>query len=408
MLRAHYGNDALPERVGHHLLAAGDHEAALDPLSVAAKRRFDRGDYDRALAIVLEREQALSAMMIGLQDKRWIEGWLLTVRAGLARNDYDAAEQVLQRAEQHAVDNYQVAEICLLHAEMCWHRAQMTEALELAESTQRQFRALGDRLGEADCRAIAAKCHLEGTGDFARALVEARAARKSYEDLSDRDRIAAAEYLESKILVEIGDLDGAERQCLAAELYHSAEGHRMGLAKCANQLGEIARLRRRLAEAESLYMKSLTLLEAMSSESATAVRVNLALVLVQRSLFGRALPMLRQLQSELTQAGMERAYGHIDYALLACLAAEKHWDAFDDQLALCGQWVPARGRVDKDYAALAEQAAGFASQVSDNERAGAALSLAIVHLDAIGKSEHANSLREQLVRLGTRRSDRAP
>ena len=49
------------------------------------------------------------------------------------------------------------------------------------------------------------------------------AARKYYEQVSDRDRLAECAYLLSTILVELGKLDDAEEVCGAAEQHHTGQ-----------------------------------------------------------------------------------------------------------------------------------------------------------------------------------------
>ena len=399
MLRDRYrGADGLSERIGHHLQAAKDHEAALAPLLDAAQRRFDRGDFDRARSIIAERERALDALGAPEGDARRIDGWLLVARTCLAQHDYDNMVDKLSRAEQSATEPLQHAAIGQLRAEFQWHRGEMSEAIELARKARKKYEAAGDLRGAADCRRIAARCHREGTADLDKALVEAQAARSFYEQTDDRDRLAECAYLLSTILVELGNLDGAEEVCAAAAQHHQSEGHRFGIAKCANQRGEIARLRGQLADAEQQYMAAVELLEEMGTDS-VGPRLNLALVMVERTHYGRALPQLRRLRRELGRTEYKRAYGHIDYAMLTCFAAENDWLSFDDQLTVAAEWVPVKGRVDKDYAALAEKAAGFASRAQQNERACQALALAAEHHSALGRTAHAQKLRKRMKML---------
>jgi eukaryotic-like serine/threonine-protein kinase len=386
------------ERLGHHLFMAGQHAESLVELDRAIRYRFDRGDFDRVRQILRERSQVLDAVRARSTDPRRVEDRLWSVRVELARGDFDAAGKELWEAEVTAHEPWQLARVVQLHAEVRWAQGKMKEAEQLAEGARQQFEAIGDRGGAADCQRITAKCLLEGRADYPRALRCTQRARKAYVDLADADRLAECDYLEAKILTELNDYDAALASCRSALQHHRLQGHRLGLAKCANQMGEIARMRGTLEDAERHYMRSLALLEAMGSESARGPRLNLALVWIHRGQLDKALGELRHLQRELS-ATEARALGYVDYALLPCLAFEREWLAFDEQLDRARQWVPETGRVDKDYASLAEKAAGLAEMQGERARAIAVLELAATHWQALGKIDRADLSRRRITAI---------
>ena len=381
-----------PERVGHHLRAAGDHEAALEPLLEAARQRLERGDFDRIENLMNERREAMRSIGLSESDPRWVAGHLLHAKALLTQGNYDAAEEPLTASEHHARIPAQAAELRRLRAEALWQAGKMRKAIVVAHEARRQFEALGDPLGAADCRRIAAVCHLEGTGDHGAALREARAARRAYVEAGDLDRLADCDYLEGKVLVELGDPAAGREAVLAARRRHRSEGQRYGLAKCANALGEISRLRGELDEAERWYVRAYDMFESMGSPSGTVPRLNLALILVKRGDFIRATNVFRALQPAFLAAGTVRAYGFVDYGLAVCLAQQGDWAEFDRHLEAAEEWVPDRGRVDKDYAGLAELAGDHALEHGERGRAAKAYALAAAHWRALGRGDHADAL----------------
>lgn len=397
MLRARYGaTDELSERLGRHLHLGDEGGEAMALYEQAIVYRFDRGDFDRVRQIVELRSQLLDQGGAAPDDRRRVQGMLWIVRLRLARGDYAAARRELRRAETLSRDHADLATICKLHAELCWARGQMQEAEQLAEGARRQFEALPDPKGAADCRRIAAKCLLEGSGDARKALAEAQAARAVYEASGDRDRLADCDYLEAKIRTELGEHEAAAAACVAARDHYRAMGHRLGLAKCANQLGEIARLLGHLGDAESHYLRSLELLEAVGSDQAVGLRLNLALLLVERKRYRRALEELRRLEQQIAENVGGRAMAFVDYALLPCLASEQEWIALDRQLDRARQWIPETGRVDKDHAALAERAATLAETMGERARAMNLLQLALDHWQALGRTDRADLTRRRL------------
>ncbi len=397
MLRARYGTtDELAERLGRHLHLGGNVSEALAFYEQAIAYRFDRGDFDRVRQVVELRSRVLDIGGAAPDDRRRVQGMLWIVRLRLARGDYNTARRELRRAETLSRDHADLATICKLHAELRWARGQMQEAEQLAEGARRQFEALGDESGAADCRRIVANSLLEGSGDARRALVQAQAARAIFESSGDRDRLADCDYLEAKIRTELGEYEAAAAACVAAQHHHRAMGHRLGLAKCANQLGEIARLLGHLGDAEGHYLTSLELLEAMGSDQAVGLRLNLALVLIERKRYRRALDELRRLQDQLAEGVAGRAMAYVDYGLLPCLASEQEWLALDRQLDRARQWVPETGRVDKDHAALAERAATLAETMGERTRAMKLLQLALDHWQALGRTDRVDLAQRRL------------
>lgn len=400
MLRARYDEAGeIAERLGRHLHLGGEVREALAFYEQAIAYRFERGDFDRVRQVIDVRSQLLDQGGAAPDDRRRVQGRLWSVRLCLAQGDYAAARRELRKAETLSRDHGDLATICKLHAELRWARGQMQQAEQLAEGARRQFEALGDLGGAADCRRIVAKSLLEGSGDARQALAQAQAARVVYEAAGDRDRLADCDYLEAKIRTELGEYEAAAAACIAAQDHHRAMGHRLGLAKCANQLGEIARLLGQLGEAEGHYLRSLELLEAMGSDQAVGLRLNLALVLIERKRYRRALEELRRLQDQLAEGVAGRAMAYVDYAILPCLASEQEWLALDQQLDRARQWVPETGRVDKDHAALAERAATLAETVGERDRAMSLLRLALDHWQALGKTDRARLTRRRLEAL---------
>ncbi|HHH31828.1 MAG TPA: hypothetical protein ENK57_26240 [Polyangiaceae bacterium] len=400
MLRARHGEtDELAERLGRHLHLGGELAEAQAFYEQAIRYRFERGDFDRVKQVVGLRSKLLDEGGVAPDDPRRIRGMLWMVEMQLARGDYAAARRELRRAETVSRDHADLATICQLHAELRWAQGDMHQAEQLAEDARLQLEALNDPRGAADCRQIAAKSMLEGSGDARKALEQARAARRAYESLSDRNRLADCDYLEAKILTELGEFEAAAAACIAAQDHHHAMGHRLGLAKCANQLGEIARLLGRLEDAERHYLRSLELLEAMGSDQVVGLRLNLALVLIERQRYRRAREELERLRERLEGRVGGRAMAYVDYALLPCLASEQEWLALGLQIDRAKQWVPETGRVDKDHAALAERAATMAETMGERDRAMDLLQLALEHWEALGKTDRADLTRRRLEAL---------
>ncbi|HKI01970.1 MAG TPA: hypothetical protein VKK31_08325 [Thermoanaerobaculia bacterium] len=81
--RAAAGERGTAERLGHHLLLAGERAAALEPLLDGARERRGTSDYPAAHGLLDERETALRDLGVSEGDPRWGQGWVVRARIHL-------------------------------------------------------------------------------------------------------------------------------------------------------------------------------------------------------------------------------------------------------------------------------------------------------------------------------------
>ena len=83
------GERGISERLGRHLLLAGQPDSAVDFLLSGARERRETSDYGPAQALLAMRDDALQSLAAGRRDPRWGEGWVLRARIHLHQGQLD-------------------------------------------------------------------------------------------------------------------------------------------------------------------------------------------------------------------------------------------------------------------------------------------------------------------------------
>ena len=116
------------------------------------------------------------------------------------------------------------------------------------------------------------------------------------------------------------------RQALEADRRY---GRRRGEGAVLNALAEIAREDGHLAEAESLYERSIAAFRDVSHPYYCIPLLNLGMVQLERGELQRARPLLEEARQRAAQTGMRAIEGASSLALLPCVARAGDWLAWD-------------------------------------------------------------------------------
>ena len=434
----------LQERLGHHLLAAGEPMRAFAHLMSAA-RAFDQQGISRAASRVVARaEDALDAMQVPTDDRRrcacrllmalievrrhhprrWLDelrrwcdvaeaaGWTeLEVEAhwilgeALQKSDQlDAAGAVLlaglARAEAEGLQRLQ-QEIRAGLALLRMRRGDQAGATPLLQEILAQ-----PPLADAPTVQLVARLNLASIariqGDLPAAEAHAAQAIAAGRAAGALDVVAHGLLILGAVADQRGDLAAAAdhlRESL--ELVRRTSKFR-AISLTWNSLGEVARRQGALEEAERCYRTSLAWAEA-SGRPVEAPQINLALLLARRGRYTAAQDLLVVVQARARALGDRFTAWHCAAFRLPALAGLGDWAGFDAALGEVQAEAPASGgtgrRFNQDIAEEATFAGELALAAGEVARTRAAWTLALAHWQGLGRAPEAAALAARLATL---------
>jgi serine/threonine protein kinase/tetratricopeptide (TPR) repeat protein len=382
-VRERAGDRGVAERLGRHLLQAGEHDAALAPLLRGARERRERSDYRGARALLDQRDEILDQLGAPVHDARRGEGWVLRARIHLHQGRLGEVFHWAERTEAAAAGPGWTeirAEAVRLRGDAARRRGDLGGAAALYESCV----ALGEETNGA-------AASLWGLGDLARQKGDLNRARELFDrsrHLYDArgDHHGVADYLIglADLSRHAGELETAQGLYLEAEVRFEELGNQYGVSRGLNGLGEIARLRGDLVRADRLYHRAESILTAVRSADGLFPRFNQALVALAQKDFPRAGGILEDCREMVEALGWGGLLGCIHLARLSCLAQTRAWSTWDDAFGLGALAVRSAGLVDPDVAGAAELAWRTAEAAGQPARARAAWELALEQYRRLG------------------------
>lgn len=347
------------DRRARHLLAAGDHAAALAPLERAARLYFYEGDYRQAEGLVRRHREAVEAIAPPAADARWGETWLLSGEVAQCLGALDESESWVRRAEEAArrhgwrsVLSRSLEE----RARIAWLRGRAGEALRWAEAAEREAAALTDPVHAARCRRLLAVLWLD-RGDADLALTFLEQARAAFEALGDSMNLAHCYMFLGRALASAGRLEEAEAAYDRAQRVYDRSGSRWGAAEALGESGDLLRWRGDIEGAADRYRRAMEGLEALGSPDAIYARIHLGLAYVESGAVAGARALLEESLERMAAAGLNVGVAMVHVALAACAAAEEDWTACDRRLVGAADDLRRSGYVNVDVARMAERCA---------------------------------------------------
>ena len=391
---------APPDRLGRHLLAAGETRDAIDALLAAAERAWAVDDYGAAADLLTRRERAMERIGFTVEDARWGDGWVLRSLVVWRMGDRPSAEALARRAEEGAKRyGWLGVEVKTLdvQARMARFRGDQEDALALAARALETAERLGDPRRLAAARRIHGRVLVDRARfDEGKALLEQ--ARETYEELNDLPGVIDCERTMYSIARQRGDLVEARRIAETLRGIQELRGHRWGLGLALECLGEVARHSGNLAEAEDWYRQSQVQFRSVSATDprAQASSINLGITLMGQGRFIEADSLLQEAAEVLKRHDSRALYGVALCMLAASAVGRRAWDEVD-RLLLEGQAVLRPMRfADIDLAIVAVQTADRAEAAGERGRAKMILGLALEQYKLLGRDDDAAAIRERL------------
>jgi serine/threonine protein kinase/tetratricopeptide (TPR) repeat protein len=347
-----------PDRVARHLLGAGRPAEAIAPLTAAIESALDQGSIGPAQAQLDTRTDLLTSLSLPAEDPRWGHGWVLAARLAQLSGDFKRAAAFTQRTGQ-AADRYgwtpvQAQLEYVLGASMR-DRGQAAEAQAHVERGLTLAEQVGDARTAARCRAVLAQIFLRlGRMDAAVPLFERT--RAAFLELDDPGSAALCDIALARISKQAGAVQAAEAHNATAHGLFEQAGHRDGLARCANQRGDLLRLRGALHEAADAYREALEGWQVIDAPAAVYAQANLALTLVEAGRADEALRSLNDARATFERLRQWPMVAAVTAAALPCHAAAGDWAAFERDLASAKTLIAHTGLIDVDSAQMLELA----------------------------------------------------
>ncbi len=374
MLMPRAGERGVAERLGRHLVLAGERSAALGPLLAGAGERRGTSDYPAAQALVAEREQVLRELGVPEDHPHWGEGWVIRARIHLHQGTLEEVFRWAGRAEAAAAGDWTPvrAEALRLLGDAARRRGDLDRAAVLYE----RCIALPENLHGA-------AAGFWGLGDVARQRGRQEEARGFFDRSLDLYREIGDEHGVADHGIAVADLARQGHELArAADLYRQtcsrfeALGNRYGVARSLNGMGDIARLQGDPDTATRRYRRSLTILEGLRSADAIFPRLNLALIDLAQQRLTAAEETFREARESLERLGWGGLLACVHVSLLACAAQARDWQAWDDHFTLGGPALRQSGLLDPDVAWCAELAGHLTEWAGQPSRARAVYGLA--------------------------------
>lgn len=361
--RAVAGERGVAERLGRHLLLAGQPDTAVDFLLSGARERRETSDYGPAQALLSLRDDALQSLEAARRDPRWGEGWVLRARIHLHQGQLNEVFRWAGRAVTGGADaewNRIRSEALRLLGDAARRRGDLAQAVDLYQrcvsTTENPHGVAASLWGLGDV--------LRQRGDLAKARRFFDRSHRIYEEIGDEHGLGDHLIGLADLARQRRNLDEAGRLYGEARERFESLGNQYGVARALNGLGEASRMRGDLARAGGLYLQSLGILERLSSADGIFPRVNLALVDLGGERFAEARGVLEEILPHLEDLGWGGLLACVHTARLACAIHSRDWAAWEESYARASELLGASGIQDPDVA----WAAGVAARLAEEAR----------------------------------------
>lgn len=393
------GRASAAERIGHHLRAAGRLEASLEPLLRAAERRRDRGDYDRALALLQTREQSIEEA--GGDPERSAEGKVVQARIAGNRAHFDQAaalcEDVLAAAEEQGWGSV-VAEAMRTLAFAWWQQGRYDEAEALYRDARRRFEDHGAPLGLGRCE-LGLGIAAYHRGDLREADQRFLHAHSVFRKAGILRGVVDALGWRGILSRRLGHNGEAQQRFREAMEAAESAGLRFAANAVRNSLAVTYRSMKQPRKAEAVFRRVLAEAELLGTGEAVWPCINLGLLRLADGEPQKAAVFLRRALAMLEDSGRVTFAGGVRVALMACAGAQGQWSEWADHHAAALAAFEASSVPHPDVGEAAEGAARSARDADRPDEERQALHIALSQWQGLGNEEAIDRVQQRLSEL---------
>jgi tetratricopeptide (TPR) repeat protein len=365
------GTKVAPERLGLHLLAAGDGEAALEPLLRGAQRLRHLAEMSTGLRLLDLRAEAMEQLDLPPSDERWGEGWNIRSVLHNALGRMDEARRWGERSVRSG-RRFGWGE-ALAGGLQCaawgpFWAGDLPTARRMLEEAVAWYERHDNPVAEAG-----ASLSLAYVAMFERKMDEARARSRRAEELhrTTDNKVGAVEAYRLRSTIErmAGNYQEAMRVSREVIARMGQLGNEIGTAEAHNELAETARYIEDWPLAETHYRAALSVYVARGSLIADIMRTNLSLLMLAQGRLVEAESILDQLPARIAVEDSWLVACVVGLARMAVAAGKADWEAWDREAAVVQEVAASGNSHDRDTAWTAEIAAGIADEMGAHMRA---------------------------------------
>jgi len=390
------------ERIGRHLMVAGEPLEAERHLLAGARERRQSGDYGHAEALLLEREELLKSLGVPADDERWGLGWVLEARLALLRTGGRViAEEIATRAE-NAARRHEWPRVLALalreRAKIANTLGDHARGLRWAREAVRVAEGLGDR-------GLAARCRMDigdlliSRGSLSEAVESYRAALEDLVPLGLDNDVATATRSLGLAAYQAGNFEEAAIEIGRAMAQYEKQGLRWSIGFCLNALGDIRRAQGDFTAAEVAYQGAISCYRAVESNEVVIPMINLGFGYSDQGRYADARPVLEEGLEKVHAQGRRGIEGCVHVAMLPSLGALADWPAWDRHFERGEALLEETGFIEIDIARMAERAGDIAAEAGHRGRARQAYGLAQVQYWGLDREQDASRIDERVEEL---------
>jgi tetratricopeptide (TPR) repeat protein len=386
------------ERLGRHLLMAGNVVPALGKLLDGARERQRSGETAAARRLLDYRERALRQLDLPPTDQLWGLGWVERADLDLESDRIADAEPLLNKTWQAAkAHGWSRAELRarVVRGRLHLRSGNLPQAIEVLSEARQEAERRGNTSLAARTLVELAVVHIR-LGQLDAASADLTTARGLYRSLGDEYGLACCGWHFGRLAMARCALDDARKFIEAARTRFSRVGARAGKAECTNGLGDLYRMLGQSDQAENYYRQAMQELDAIGHASAAFPRLNLGVVLVEREKAVAARRLIEPLLRSPTIRSRPALAAGAHLVLLAAVADSGDWSAWDHHVGRAGALLASTGIVDRDNALLAQIGGERAVRGGEVDRARSAFGLAWQQLDALGDTAAVERIEERV------------
>jgi tetratricopeptide (TPR) repeat protein len=397
MLAGRASAPGLQERIGRHLVAAGEADASLEPLLEGAREKIRLSDYHSAGDLLDIRERMLERLALPAADERWGRGWLAQCLVHENRRELSHAKALASRCVESARRHGWSSLIAIAFR---WRGILAFHSGDLSEADAMFARAEG-LVGDDGTQRGHILRHWAKTmgrmGDTTGAAAHLEAALDLFNIAGFELESAHCIYDMAALRQSVPDTLGAAEDLLNAALdIYQEQDYMAGVGDCWNGLAEVHRKRGNLAAAEEAYETAQKHLSRVGAMRAVVPLINQGLIRLERGASELARPIFEQSLATLDGSGREVLEAYCHLGLLSCSADLREWHQFDHHLSQATKTLAQAGIADRDLAWPAERGGDRAVAEGERGRAVQAWQLALAQWDRLGSTQEADRLRSRL------------